>query len=71
MDLLSSLIQNLPMGQIIANRECPQCGATVMVALASDDQRPRASQCEQCARPDPFKSGSANGWLRGELRPPK
>jgi hypothetical protein len=71
MDLLSPLIQNLPMGQISQNRECPQCGATLPLALASDEQRPRAPQCEECARPDPFKSGNANGWLRGELRPPK
>jgi ribosomal protein S27AE len=69
MDLPSPLIQNLRMGQISQNRECPQCGATL--TLAPDEQRPRAARCEECARPDPFKSGNANGWLRGELRPPK
>jgi ribosomal protein S27AE len=71
MDLPPSLIQNLAMGQDSQNRECPQCGATVRLALASEDQRRRASHCEECTPPDPFKSDNANGWLRGELRPPK
>jgi len=71
MDLPSSVIQNPGMGQINQTRQCPQCGATVTLALASDDQHRRASHCEECAQPDPFKSGNANGWLRGELRPPK
>jgi DNA-directed RNA polymerase subunit M/transcription elongation factor TFIIS len=59
------------MGQINQIRQCPQCGATLAPALASEDQRRRALQCEECARPDPFKSDNVNGWIRGELRPPK
>jgi uncharacterized paraquat-inducible protein A len=71
MDLPSSPIQNLRMGQVNQTSECPQCGAALTLALAPGEQRARAARCEECARPDPFKSGNANGWLRGELRPPK
>jgi hypothetical protein len=59
------------MGQVNQTSECPRCGAVLTPALASGERLARVSVCEECARPDPFKSGHANGWLRGELRPPK
>jgi hypothetical protein len=37
----------------------------------SGGKGPRTFQCFECDRPDPLKTDTATGWLKGELRPPE
>jgi hypothetical protein len=61
---------NYHMGQ--AERPtCPGCGAFLILALPPGGNGPRTFQCLDCDRPDPMKTDSTTGWLKGELHPPK
>jgi hypothetical protein len=69
-DDILELRQNLFMGQ--AERPtCPGCGAFKVLALPPGGKGARTFQCLDCDRPDPLKSGTATGWLKGELQSPK
>jgi hypothetical protein len=48
-------------------RNCPKCGAPMTFALPASGKGHRSWQCLDCERPDPLKSGRAQGWLKGEL----
>jgi len=50
---------------------CAKCGSLMRLALAPGGKGPRTLRCEQCDRPDPLKAGEVEGWLKGELQPPK
>ena len=50
---------------------CPECGAYLVLALPTGGKGKRTFQCLDCEGPDPLKSDLANGWLEGELQPPK
>jgi hypothetical protein len=62
--------QNCSMGQ--ADRlTCAGCGAIMILALPPGGKGQRTFQCLDCDRPDPLKSQTATGWLKGELQPPR
>jgi hypothetical protein len=50
---------------------CPHCGAYLILALPPGGKGQRSFQCLDCERPDPLKTDRVNGWLKGELQPPK
>jgi hypothetical protein len=43
----------------------------MILALPLGGKGQRTFQCLDCDRPDPLKTGTATGWLKGELQPPK
>jgi hypothetical protein len=49
---------------------CPGCGAILILALPPGGKGQRTFQCFECDRPDPLKTETAMGWLKGELQPP-
>jgi hypothetical protein len=42
-----------------------------MLALPPDGKGQRTFQCFDCDRPDPWKTDTAKGWLKGEVQGPK
>jgi len=52
-------------------RLAPICGAPLTLALPQGGERPRKFNCSECDRPDPLKTDTVMGWLKGELQPPK
>jgi len=49
----------------------PGCGAYLTLALRPGGKSKRTPQCFDCDGPDPLKTDTAAGWLKGELQPPK
>jgi phage FluMu protein Com len=50
---------------------CPQCGSLMSFALAPGGHGPRSLRCLKCERLDPLVDSEVEGWLKGELQPPK
>jgi hypothetical protein len=59
------------MGQLDTTKLCPHCGSAMVLVLQPGGKGPRTLKCLDCERFDPLRAGTATGWFRGELQPPK
>jgi hypothetical protein len=42
----------------------------MILVAPSSAKEPAIMQCPSCDQPDPLKSKSVEGWIKGSLRPP-